>query len=189
MDGVVSGCTHPRAASLLTGQNKSHHLTPTLEAIIEQPRPRLPEQPPCACAPSKEAVANGPEVLHFNITAASSQHHQCIRSTSPQHHQIRFSIYKCKPSVRPKSAHQKGCICIWKQMLDCPAMPANRPSAENDGRTEGKAGGGDGGLPLASIRRIVTPETGKARCFQHRAFQQTHPSTTPVGLLLPRGKR
>ena len=76
-------------------------------------RPRLPEQPPCACAPSKGAVANGPEVLHFNITAASSQHHQCIRSTSPQHHQIRFSIYKCKPSVRPKSAHQKGCICIW----------------------------------------------------------------------------
>ena len=107
MDGVVSGCTHPRAASLLTGQNKSHHLTPTLEAIIEQPRPRLPEQPPCACAPSKEAVANGPEVLHFNITAASSQHHQCIRSTSPQHHQIRFSIYKCKPSVRRKFPHQK----------------------------------------------------------------------------------
>lgn len=112
MDGVVSSSTHPRAASLLAGQDKSHQLTPTLETLGQRARLNwrslVCRNIPLAPAPPfKGAVAHpvSPPVKYF--TSASPLHHHCIRSTSLQHHQFRFSIYKCKPSVLLKNTASK----------------------------------------------------------------------------------
>lgn len=69
-------------------------------------RPRLPEQPPCACAPSKGAVANSPEVLHFNITAASPLHQKYFTSASSNSiFHIQMQTFGSAKISAPKRVH------------------------------------------------------------------------------------